>query len=210
MAEQEQEIEVAVFDLNGTLYNKSSKDEFYRFIVRRKKSKLPVYFEMLLYKLLLKAHAIGHTEFKENFFNYLDHLPPREVEALARAFWEEEFPKQFNRELMYRIHALRRRGVKVVCITGGLELYVKPLFDLFAIDAVAGTVVDYVDGTYLIRGEACKGKVKLQRLSQIFGGRPYRITEAFSDSQEDMLDAAEQAFLVKDGKIEPYAPKKAA
>lgn len=210
MAEQEQKIEVAVFDLNGTLYNKSSKDEFYRFILRRKKKKLLVYFEMQLYKLLLKAHAISQTEFKENFFNYLDHLPPREVEALAREFWKEEFPKHFNRELMYRIHGLRRRGVKVVCITGGLELYVKPLFELFEIDAVAGTEVDYVDGTYLVRGEACKGKVKLQRLSKIFGGRAYRLTEAFSDSEEDMLNAAEQAFLVKDGQMEPYQAKKAA
>ncbi|CAN5829132.1 hypothetical protein BH24BAC1_BH24BAC1_16720 [soil metagenome] len=209
MAEQEQEIEVAVFDLNGTLYNKSSKDEFYKFIVRKKKGKVLVYGEMLLYKLLLKIHAIGQTEFKENFFNYLDHLPPEQVEAYAREFWQEEFPKQFNRELMYRIWGLRARGVKVVCISGGLELYVNPLFELFQIDGVAGTVVEYVDGTYLIKGEACKGKEKLQRLGKIFGGRKYRIVEAFSDSEEDILDAAEKAYLVKDGKLEPYEGKKA-
>ena len=210
MAEQEQEIKVAVFDLNGTLYHKSSKDAFYYFILRRKKEKLLVYLEMLLYKLLLKVHAIGQTEFKENFFNYLDHLPPREVDTLAREFWQEEFPEHFNQELMDHIRELRRQGVKVVCITGGLELYVNPLFELFEIDAVAGTVVEYVDGTYKVQGEACKGKEKLQRLGKIFGGRSYRITEAFSDSEEDILDAAEKAYLVKDGKLEPYESAKEA
>jgi HAD superfamily hydrolase (TIGR01490 family) len=210
METKEKELEVAVFDLNGTLYNKSSKDEFYKFICRRKTQKVLVYFELLYYQALQKLHVINQTEFKENFFNYLDHLPPREVEALAREFWQQEFPEQFNQELMDHIRSLRARGVKVVCISGGLELYVNPLFELFEIDGVAGTRVEYVDGTYLVQGEACKGKEKLQRLEKIFESRKYRITEAFSDSEEDILDAAEKAYLVKDGKLEPYPAKKAA
>lgn len=197
-------MEVAVFDLNGTLYHKSSMEEFYKFICSRKKQKVLVVFELLYYKLLKKMHVIGKTEFKENFFNYLDHIPPKEVEALGREFWQREFPGEFNQELMDHIRRLRARGVRVVCITGALELYVKPLFELYEIDGVSGTRVKYVDDTYKVQGVACKGTEKLQRVNHIFNGQPYHIVEAYSDSKEEILDEADKAYLVKDGKITPY------
>ena len=61
----EQEIKIAVFDLNKTFYNKSSKDEFFKFISTKKPHKVAYYLQMLYYKLLLKMHQIWQTEFKE-------------------------------------------------------------------------------------------------------------------------------------------------
>lgn len=204
MVMKKEEVKVVVFDLNGTFYNESSKDEFFKFICSKRPGRLRYFFEMGYYHLLLKINRIKQTEFKENFFNYLDDFPPSQVEVYALEFWKQEFPKQFNEELLERFNNFRKEGVLVFCATGGLELYVKPLFDLFKIDGFAGTRVHYDGHTYIVDGLACKDKEKIERLENFIGSKNYRIIEAYSDSKEEILDKAEKAFLVKDGEIKSY------
>jgi HAD superfamily phosphoserine phosphatase-like hydrolase len=201
MAGKNEEIKVAVFDLNGTLYNKSSKDEFYKFICRKKPQKLGTIFQMGYYQVLQKLHRINQTEFKENFFNYLDNIPPAQVVAYATEFWRKEYPANFNRELLQRLERLKTQGVRIFCATGALELYVQPLFELYEVDGLAGTRVKYTGQTYRVEGEACKGQEKLRRIAAHYRGKPHRIVEAYSDSREAILEKAEQAFLIRDGKM---------
>ncbi|MBC5775297.1 HAD-IB family phosphatase [Pontibacter sp. KCTC 32443] len=200
----EEEVRIAVFDLNKTFYNKSSKDEFFKFISAKKPHKVAYYFQMLYYKMLLKMHQIRQTEFKENFFNYLDNLPPDQVKTYAKEFWEQEYPDNFNKEVKDRLDKLKKDGVQIFCATGGLELYVEPLFDLYKIDGFFGTKANYTDGTYLVDGKACKAEEKIARLDEHFKGRKYKIVEAYSDDKEEILDEAEKAWLVKDGELKPY------
>ena len=137
MAKQTNEIKVVVFDLNQTFYNKSSKEEFYKFICTKRPKRIRFFFEMLYFSLLKKLNLIRQTEFKENFFNYLDGLPPEKVEAYAEEFWRQEYPKNFNPEIKKRLEKARSEGQEIFCATGALEVYVKPLFRLFPVD---GTV----------------------------------------------------------------------
>lgn len=203
--EQEQgEVKVVVFDLNGTFYNKSSKEEFYRFICTRRPKKLKYAFEMAYFYLRHKLHQISRTEFKENFFNYLDNLPPSKVNEYATEFWKEEFPKNFNKELINRFKEFKQQEVILFCATGGLELYVKPLFDLYEIDGFAGTKVNYNGETYIADGLACKEEEKISRLEKFLKGKAYRIIEAYSDSKEEILHEAEKAYLIENGKIKPF------
>lgn len=195
---------VVVFDLNGTFYNKSSKDEFYKFLCTKKPRRAGFYLQMLYYKLLLKIHWIRKTEFKENFFNYLDNIPPEQVENLAAAFWRQEYPSNFNNALKKILDQHKQNGTRIFCATGGLELYVKPLFDLYQIDGLFGTVVTYENNTYKVQGFACKDEEKINRLDRYYKGKPYQIMEAYSDSKEPILDKAEKAYLVKDGNIIAY------
>ncbi|WP_299762304.1 haloacid dehalogenase-like hydrolase [uncultured Pontibacter sp.] len=205
MTGDKEEEKVIVFDLNGTFYNKSSKDQFYKFVVRKQPKRFKFLFEMAYYKLLHKMHQMRQTEFKENFFNYLDHLQPDQVKAFAEEFWQEEYPKNFNQFLLNRFNKMRSAGVKVICATGGLELYVKPLFDLFPVDGFVGTEVKYENGTYKVEGKACKDEEKLRRIESYFQDRKFRIIEAYSDSKEAILSEAEKAFLVDDGEISAYS-----
>ncbi|WP_347158939.1 HAD family hydrolase [Pontibacter chitinilyticus] len=204
MEQTDGKVQVVVFDLNGTFYNKSSKDEFFKFVCSKKPQNARFYFQMLYYKLLVKLHQVRQTEFKENFFNYLDNIPPEQVETYAREFWQKEYPENFNDEIKSRLDTLKKEGAEICCATGGLELYVKPLFQLYPVDYLAGTRVTYVDNTYKVEGEACKDEEKLKRLEQHYDGRSITIIEAYSDSKEAILDKAKKAYLVKDGKITPY------
>ena len=153
-------------------------------------------------------HQIRQTEFKENFFNYLDNMPPEQVRTYAKEFWEQEYPGNFNMGIRDRLDKLRKEGIQIFCATGGLELYVEPLFGLYKIDGFFGTKAKYTDGTYLVDGKACKAEEKIARLDLYFKGKTYKIVEAYSDDKEEILEDAEKAYLVKDGKIQPYKKHK--
>lgn len=201
---QDEVLKVVVFDLNGTFYNKSSKEEFYKFILRKRPNRLKYMFEMSYYYLQMKLNRIRQTEFKENFFNYLDGLPPSQVEEYAKEFWAAQFPEEFNKELKKIFDDVKQSGALLICATGGFELYVKPLFDIYEIDGLAGTKVEYNGQTYKVVGKACKEEEKIVRIEQLLDRKPYRIVEAYSDSKEPILDKADRAFYIKDKAILPY------
>jgi len=195
---------VIVIDLNQTFYQKSSKEEFYKFICTKRPKRIGFFFEMLYFKFLLKVNLIRQTEFKENFFNYLNNLPPEKVETYAEEFWRQEYPQNFNQELKQRLEKAKHEGVEIFCATGALEIYVKPLFRLFAVNGFAGTRTEYTGTTYKVIGEACKGEEKVKRVQQHYQGRDFIITEGYSDRKEELFEITEKPFLVKDGKIIPF------
>lgn len=201
---------VAVFDINGTLYRKSSKEEFFKYICFKKGYKLLNIFQLLVFKIIGKARLINQTEFKENFFNYLDHLPPEKVMQYAREYWSIEYPQYFNEKLLQRVNELRKEGVQIFCISGGLDVYMDALFEQYkTVDHYFCTKTKYTGSTYKIVGEACKGEEKVRRLDEHFKNEPYTIVEAYSDSQEVILDHADKAYLVNsEGDIQVYPSDK--
>ncbi len=199
--------QVVVFDLNKTFYYKSSKDEFYKFICSKRPWRIRYFFEMIYYKFLLKINQIRQTEFKENFFNYLDGLPPEKVKAYAEEFWKLEYPKNFNPEIKARLEKARAAGKEIFCASGAFEVYLEPLFKLYPVDGFAGTKARFTGQTYVIEGRACKDEEKTRRLEEHYQGKPFTITEAYSDKKEDMFDQTEKPFLVKKGKLVPYKKK---
>jgi phosphoserine phosphatase len=201
-------LRIAVFDLNQTAYTKSSKDEFFKFVCYKRNYKLLNIFQIGLFYGLQKLRLLNQTRFKENFFNYLDGLPPETVGEFARQFWSIEWPEQFNKQLLARIQELQQEGVKICFSTGGFDVYIAPLFEhFFKVDVWMATQTRYTGNTYKIKGKALKGEEKTRRLDEHFGKGAYTIVEAYSDAEEDFFEKAEQAFLMKNGKPVPYAKK---
>ena len=200
----QEKMKVVVFDLNQTFYNKSSKEEFYKFVCSKRPKRLRFIFEMLYFKILSKLNLIRQTEFKENFFNYLDELPPEKIEVYAEEYWRREYPKNFNPEIKELLDKARESGQQIICATGALEVYVKPLFEIFPVDAFFGTKATYDGKTYKVQGKACKGEEKVKRLKQHFKDLPFTITESYSDKKEDLFKLTQRPFLVKKGKLVPF------
>lgn len=197
-------VKIAVFDLNKTAYNKSSKDEFFRFIAYKKPLKLLNVFQLGIYTLVKELKLINKTTFKENFFHYLDGLEPALVDRYAKEFWSIEWPNHFHPVLLEKIARLREEGTLVYFISGGLDVYVKPLFEHYLqVDAWITTRTQYIRGRYRIIGKACKEEEKIRRLEQLVKPAEYEITEAYSDNKEAILKVARQAFLLKEGEIVP-------
>lgn len=199
---EKQPIKIAVFDLNQTLYLKSSKEEFFKFICKKEPHKLLNIFRMGLYALGKEWRLISKTTFKENFFRYLDKLPPDQLESLAREFWTAEWPEHFNKKLLERISVLREEGICVVFVTGTLDAYVKPLFETLLVpDHWIATHTQYSKGSYKIIGKACKDQEKIRQLNRLFHPRPYELVEAYSDKKEPVLKAARKGFLLEGDRV---------
>ncbi|MFA0962759.1 HAD family hydrolase [Roseivirga sp. BDSF3-8] len=198
-------VRMAVFDLNSTVYSLSSKEIFFKFVCFRRNYKLINIFHLGMFKALGKFRMVSHTEFKENFFNYLNKLPPKKVYEFAADFWRIEYPKHFNKNLLKRIDELRSQGVAIVFATGALEVYAAPLFDNhLKVDAWVGTRAEYENGTYKVQGKACKQEEKTRRIREHYHERDIHIVEAYSDDVEHMFQLAEVSYLVNDGEIERY------
>lgn len=201
----QQPIQVAVFDLNQTVYRKSSKDEFFKFVCYKKNYKLLNVFQIALYGVISKLRLLNKTDFKENFFSYLDNLPPEQVHRFAAQFWRLEWDDQFNHPLLKRIEELRQQGIEIIFITGAYDIYVAPLFEnILQVDAWMATQTRYEENTYKIKGKALKDEEKLRRLKEHYAGKPFRLVETYSDEEEVLFKIAEKAFLMKKGEAIPF------
>ena len=196
---------MAVFDLNQTVYRKSSKEEFFKFVCYKKNYKLLNIFQIALFTALKELRLISKTEFKENFFQYLKGMPPEQVQAYAKQFWNIEWGENFNEPLLQRIEELRKQGIQIIFSTGGFDVYVAPLFeDLLKVDAWMATKTTYKDDAYEIEGKALKDEEKVRRLEELFAGKPFTIVETYSDQEEALFYIAEKPYLMKDGKPVPF------
>ena len=143
---------------------------------------------------------MSKTHFKENFYNYLNHLPPEKVKKYAKQFWGVEYPEYFRKEMIDHIRKSAEKGITVYIITGGFEVYTKYLEKLLPVK-VLGTLTKYENEEYKIIGKTCNDEEKVRRLKEEVSG-DYRLLEAYSDDDEDILHHAEKGFLLKDGNLE--------
>ncbi|MCM4154949.1 HAD family hydrolase [Gramella sp. AN32] len=185
---------VVVYDLNKTLYKKSSKDEFFKFICYQKNYKLLNLLELGWYKTMGKLRLINKTEFKENFYNYLKNIPPEKVKKYAEKFWQLEFPEQFRASMIEDIKKHDSEGTQVYIITGGFEVYTKYLEELLPVK-VLGTQTEYRNGNYKVIGKACNDEEKVRRLEEDIQ-EEYQLIESYSDDKEAILFLAEKGYFV--------------
>jgi len=191
--------EIVVYDLNQTLYKKSSKDEFFKFICYKKGYKLLHLFQIGWLKGLGKLRIMSKTYFKENFYNYLNKLPPEKVQKYARQFWNVEFPEHFRDDMVADIREKDKAGIKVYIVTGGFEVYTKYLEELLPLKVI-GTITKYENEDYKIIGKTCNDAEKVKRLDAEMNGE-YRLLEAYSDDDEEILYKAEKGYLLEDGEL---------
>lgn len=192
-------LKVVVYDLNKTLYKKSSKDEFFKFICYKKNYKLYNLVKLGWYKSMGKLRLITKTEFKENFYNYLENLEPDKVKKYAKQFWDMEYPEWFRKNMVEDIKKFNEDGVRVYIVTGGFEVYTKYLEELLPVK-VMGTQTNYVDGNYEVKGKACNDEEKVRRLDEDIQEN-YQLIEAYSDDKEEILFKAEKGYFLEDDEI---------
>ncbi|MDN3724399.1 HAD family hydrolase [Aequorivita sp. SDUM287046] len=192
-------MKIVVYDLNQTLYKKSSKDSFFKFVCYKRELKIFYLFQLFWIQFLHKTNMIGKTTFKENFYNYLNGLPPEKVQKYAEQFWNMEFPELFNSKMLADIKKFDSEGIKVFIVTGGFEVYIKYLEKILPVKVI-GTKAEYRDGTYKVIGEACNGEEKIKRLNAEIK-EDYEIIEAYSDEKEPILFKAKKGYYIDGEKI---------
>lgn len=191
---------IIVYDLNRTLYRKSSKNEFFKFICKKKPFHTIHVFRMLGIAILKGVGLADNTLFKQHFYSYLNNIPPSRLEKYAREFWEREFPMKFRRKMLADIEKYTFENIEIYIITGAFEIYTKYLEKKLPVKLL-GTRSKYSEGKYIIQGKACNNEEKIRRLKEDVKDE-YILLKAYSDDDEEILYHAQDGyFLDKKGKL---------
>lgn len=192
-------MKIVVYDLNQTLYKKSSKDSFFKFICYKKELKIFYLFQLFWFQFLNKTNLIGKTTFKENFYNYLNGLPPETVQKYAKQYWGIEFPDYFNKKMLQDIERFNSEGIQIYIVTGSFEVYTNYLEKILPVKVI-GTQTEFENNTYNVIGKACNGEEKIKRLNAEIQ-EDFEILEAYSDKKEPIIYEANKGYFVEEEKI---------
>lgn len=139
----------------------------------------------------------GNTLFKQQFYAYLNNIPPSRLEKYAREFWEREFPMKFRRKMLADIDKYTHQDIQVYIITGAFEIYTKFLEKKLPVKLL-GTRSKYSQGKYIIQGQACNNGEKIKRLQEDVESE-YVILKAYSDDDEEILYHAQKGYILEKG-----------
>ncbi len=184
-----------VYDFDHTIYSGDCTIDFWWYCIRRKPSVLLALPRAIFAAARFRLGRCGREEFKETFYRFLQYLP--DAEEYIRDFWAQNLRRIQPWYLKQRetddlvISASPDFLVSVACVALGIRWLASP--------------VDRLRGRLL--GPNCRGEEKVRRLHQAYPGAV--VGKFYSDSQSDqpLADLAEQAFLLKGGKIHPWRGK---
>lgn len=193
---------IILLDFDETLYRKDSLITFHLFCIRR----YPILVIWLPLQvtcwLLHKLKLITTQQFKNCYLLFLAFRSVETIRDDAAVFWQQEYPKNFNPEILTLLH---QPDTQCVVITASPTIYFQPLLPLLPAITLIGTELKTNNGIYIIDGKNCKGAEKVVAFRKQFP-RQVTITQAYSDSLSDrpMLELAQQGFIVKGDVITPY------
>ena len=178
-----------VYDFDKTIYDGDSTVDFFLFVWKHQPSLIRYVPRQALGFLLYELKTINKTELKEYFFSFLSGI---DAMKFADKFWEQ------NHRKIYRWY-LEQQQPDDIIISASPEFLLTPICQRLEIRHLIASKVDVQSGRF--SGKNCHGKEKVHRLAE-----EYHITHIdkfYSDSLSDLplAQIAEQAFLIKKGKI---------
>ncbi|MPW45819.1 HAD-IB family hydrolase [Acinetobacter guerrae] len=197
-SETNKNINLALFDFDGTLCTKDSFTGFIfytlskRHIVRKGIKILPwiqAYYLKLYPADAMRAKLFA-TMFKGNSAEQLQQLGQEYAQTLL---------KNLDSKLLQRLLQHQAQGDKVVLVSASIDLYLKPVCELLNIDLIC-TQVDIHHG--IITGEYstpdCSSEQKKIRIHDAYHLNDYAHVYAYGNSYEDleMFSLADSCYMV--------------
>lgn len=185
---------LVIIDFDETLYKKDSLLEFCKYVYKKRPIQLWAMFPQLISTILYYSKLISTKKYKELFLLFLYGINEKEVEQLAKQFWDATNENHFNSTI---VSIIKQNKGRVICISASPELYLKPILNNLKIELI-GTIINYSKNRYTIVGENCKGGEKVKRLKKYLKLEYVEIEESYSDSETDrsLFDISKKAFKV--------------
>ena len=180
-----------VYDFDGTLYRGDSTRDFLVWCVRRYPAvALTLPRSGVAAAACLGLHAIDKTQFKRTLYRFLVRVP--DVDREVERFWDAH-------ERLIAGPCAPAEGDLV--ISAGPEFLLRGVCGARGLDLIASRVDPH---TGRVLGPNCSGDEKVVRLFEAY---PEAVVERFySDSHNDdpLAALAQEAWMVRDGQLEPW------
>lgn len=184
-----------VYDFDGTIYHGDSSIDFYFYCCIKEKAYTCLWKQMSAL-IHYKLGRITKKEMKEQYFSFLQKL--NDIDILLEDFWDKYVCKI---EPWY----INQSKADDLIISASPFFLLEPVCRRLGIQRLIASDVDKHTGLFF--SENCKGIEKVYRFHQLY---PHDIiTNFYSDSRSDapMAQLAQNAFIVKHGKIIPWKRK---
>ena len=191
-------LNLALFDFDGTLYPKDSFTGFIfftlskRHIVRKGLKILP--WIQAYYLRLYPAHAMRPRLFRSMFHG----VPANLMQDLAQQY-AQKLLKKLDPVLLQQLQLHQQRGDRVVLVSASVDVYLAPICDILNIELIC-TQADIQHGrlTGFYRSEDCSCEQKKLRILQKYNLADYGFVYAYGNSEEDldMLSLADFAYMM--------------
>lgn len=179
-------VNLALFDFDGTITVRETMPDFMRMAVRRSRLR----FGMVLlaplvigYRLRLVSGSVVRAAIcRFGFWR----VPVAELERQGRAFAREVLPETLRPEAMARIEWHRARGDRIVVVSGGLDVYLRPWARAQGLELLCSSLASRdgrLTGGY--RGGQCVRAEKARRVLARYRLSDYGQVFAYGDTPED-------------------------
>lgn len=137
----------AFFDVDNTLFPDPSMEiRFIGYLIRKRKldirDGLRVSFKFIVYLLLLSPGRLRYNKV------YLKGKGVSEIKALAKDFFSLEIAPRISKEALATIEEHRKKGHKVLLITGTLDFLAELMKDYIKTDDLIVSTLEQIGGRY--------------------------------------------------------------
>ena len=181
-------IQIAVFDVDGTLIPHTSLEILFSRWLLRKKLMGFRQIQAFIVHVFYGLREDTTEAFRRNKF-YLRGLSLKKLRSLSGAFFEEEIRPRLLGELVDRMEVLRSEGKKIILLSGSLQFLLEELRSHLPADWVIGCRMECRKGilTGRIEGIHPYGKDKVRGLQELldFQQVDFSSSWAFGDRWSD-------------------------
>ena len=182
-------MQVAIFDIDGTLVRGSTERLFWRFLWRKRRQKLRQLLAYVAFFIRYLPTGGVRTPMKNKA--YLCGLSVDDVEVLAEEFVDQVLPQWFFEPAVQRLRQHRLRGDRVVLLSGTLDCLARALGKRLQADEVCATLCSQSNGVFRAQPPVLHpfGAAKLSLATQITEryGTDLGQVAAYADSHHDLL-----------------------
>jgi HAD superfamily hydrolase (TIGR01490 family) len=180
---------LAVFDLDGTILKGwSAEARLFWYLI---KSGVVGPYQCLSYALEgIRRLPRGFVKSFQHNKYYLKGVRAEELTKLVPEFCEVRLRRNFSSKVVNRIGELKKRGYRVVILSGSLYPLLKHLQVMLGVDDIIGACLEEEGSVYTGRlsGARPYGKEKVNKFNEYFKGEEidYVGSTAFADHKSDL------------------------
>ncbi|MBL7996888.1 HAD-IB family phosphatase, partial [bacterium] len=137
---------LAIFDIDGTITRRSSERFFIRYLLRRK----TLTFRRLIatfFLFLIKHPLQAFNGFKQNKM-YLRNLKEQDTRALAAECFDKYIQFDIKNKLVDEIRRRKSEGYKILLLSGSLPCLVEPMVRRVGADFMICSELELSDGKF--------------------------------------------------------------
>ena len=198
-------VNVAAFDLDGTIIDGESPLKLTTSLVRRRQLPLRTSLAMawwgIRYRLRLPQ---VETTPRELLFSVLTGPTVQEVDAEISEIFERRIRKHIRPGAVAEVARCREQGMRTVLASASFKPITTAIVQALGIDGQVSTIMEEQDGHYTgkVVGQPVQGEEKARKIVQYcddtFGAGNWKLARAYSDHYSDipMLEMASEVAVV--------------